>query len=503
MANQHQLEQQGINFKIKSLLTTSSSNELATLLKQCPDVNAELEPNKTLLYFACENNVAEIISLLIKNGATADGPCIGLALKQDNKAQLKQLLSNINKDFINKVDTLKLLKQYAPYSLGKLLPLLLEKLPKVSPYYLRELIIEQDADIALEYYLQKGEKLESIYSDALDKESPRCLEKTLKNRSKLKGKVEFNHFSDLKALVIIAEYDNKPLQHYFDIGLLNLTKQDNTGNRLLHEVVRRCNVEQLKYFLTITGMNVNQRTSDGNVALLLTVNQEKIKVLIDAGADLDLLITNDESILSKIDESLIILLLEAGANPNVVRGFDVPLIIRAIEEKSCYLDAILKTNVNVNDCNILQKYLSKPEVLSDILPTLIDLGINFNQTNVHGLLMSHALCALYPKNIVEKAINAGYCDIKKVDKNGFTSFIQASLSNNIEVLELLASKGVNVNHKTNLNFSALTYAIYRNDETMVRCLIKLGADSRQKTQGKTQLELCKALYYEKLVPLLK
>lgn len=490
-----ELERGKINIKIKESLTSASVTDIEALLKRCSDINADIEPNKPLLYFACEQSLTDIITLLIKYGAKANSKCIGLAINQGEIPLLKELLKHSNEQF-KKLDTIAFLKHYAPASLGESLPLLLEKLPNVSPYYVREVIIDNDEPKALDRFIQQGRSFNHMFSDALRSESALCIEKILQNKKRLEKEIDFTNEDILKAIDIIAEHYEQPLQQYFRLPCINVTDLDDQGYNFFHEVVMRCSVQQLDAFIKATKPDVNIRASSGYLPIQLTINAEKIKLIIDAGADLNLKSNFDELIIDSVDESLVALYLQNGAKPTP------NLITRAIDYKTCYLDAILDADIEVNSIPYFQENLYKTELFNDILARVISKGFSFNKVNKQGKLLSHVLCTLYPASIVKLAINAKAIDVKKVDKSGFTSLIQASINGNIEVVELLAKEGVDVNHKTRLKFSALTFAIYRNDEAMVRCLIKLGACTTDKVNGKSLLSLCQILNFKKLIPLL-
>ncbi|MGD1946243.1 MAG: ankyrin repeat domain-containing protein [Croceivirga sp.] len=112
----------------------------------------------------------------------------------------------------------------------------------------------------------------------------------------------------------------------------------------------------------------------------------------------------------------------------------------------------------------------------DLFTYLEGLGLEANLTNSDGKNLLHSL-AYRNKDleVFEHYLGKGL-NPNAQDSEGYTPLINASRSNAIEVIALLANSTKDINALDNKGRSALTHAVSRNNEKTVKWLLENGAD---------------------------
>ena len=112
----------------------------------------------------------------------------------------------------------------------------------------------------------------------------------------------------------------------------------------------------------------------------------------------------------------------------------------------------------------------------DLFTYLEGLGLEANLTNSDGKNLLHSL-AYRNKDleVFEHYLGKGL-NPNAQDSEGYTPLINASRSNAIEVIAVLANTTKDINALDNKGRSALTHAVSRNNEKTVKWLLENGAD---------------------------
>lgn len=233
--------------------------------------------------------------------------------------------------------------------------------------------------------------------------------------------------------------------------------QDSTGNTALHySLSNYLHGKNVDMFLSRQNIDVNLRNNFSQTPILLTLNNNYIKKLVDLGADVNVQDYAGMSPLhyacSKNDPELVDLLLSRGANVNIKDslGF-TPLI-------SCF------------------KEVTWPSFNG---PAVGACGVYYLSTNRPQRVTSY--------KIVKALLNNG-AKVNERDKESRSALNYAILQNNQPVLLLLLSSGAKVSNETSVQEELLTNAIYGGNSEIVKWLLEEGCDPNQIAyDGKTIL----------------
>jgi len=162
------------------------------------------------------------------------------------------------------------------------------------------------------------------------------------------------------------------------------------------------------------------------------------------------------------------MLLEYGANPNVILPGETPLPLYAARTQ------------NEGLLSLLLRYGADPNVVDTNLPPMISDG----NSMLMYVLSAH-------KSALVKALLDHGARANLENKNGDTALMWAAHYRDIETIKLLLSAGAEVNHKNKRGHSALTFAVTnlpvspeerRKDQEMVDLLLAAGADANARDQ---------------------
>jgi len=359
----------------------------------------------------------------------------------------------------------------------------------------------------------------------------------------------------------------------------NPNSLDPNGYPLLLYVIKNNDIDMVKLFIDY-GVNVNTtilsspskyaiKSKDVDVALLLLRNGAKptpddlvlamergyeylVGVMVEKGVDV-----NKESLdriypllfaVRVCDPSIVILLLDNGANINVhdrVSG-RTPLMVAASREKHEIVRLLLSRGVDLNSVDRDGNTALMVGMDVDIARMLIDAGIDINARNHDGdtalmlaiadrqydkaklllgmgveiegypllsktvdpymveMLLSHGVradtndggtaliraCGVNDISIARMLVDAG-TDVNAVDMNGDTPLIRAARGGYSPIVSYLISNGADIDTKGSGNKTALMNAIGENKPYAVKLLIAAGASlTARDDHGNNALMVC-------------
>ncbi len=280
------------------------------------------------------------------------------------------------------------------------------------------------------------------------------------------------------------------------------------------------------------GDDINEKDSNGNTMLHVAAAYEQVevaKILLDHGADIESVNNLD---LTPLETALL------WQSKNVAEFFQQQGAKRSLQAMIMAGDLQGISEAVENDESILNK--QKPEeylslisaVHSDqikVLEYLLDQGVSADALSKSGHTALHFAAQIGRPKIAEILIEKGGADLNKKDKDGvtplfwaafkgqnemveillkygaqFTIHIAAMLGDKKRLLDFLASDPDSVNAESFIKGTPLIFAVFRDQEEMVKILLEKGADPDIKTTfDDTPLELAKVRKNKKIIRLLK
>lgn len=233
---------------------------------------------------------------------------------------------------------------------------------------------------------------------------------------------------------------------------------------LFLQTVRNNDVNSLKLCLPYIE-NINVLGHEGWNALfnaLTNRNYEIMKILIDAGADVNCRWSNSGGTVLhsaigqyKVDINIIKLLIDAGADVNhQYNGFNV------LDQ---FLDNILGCKIDATNYN-------------ELVNLLCDNGADINHLDNNGYSLFDRVFKqkYYNTDLTELLYNRG-ADIDHADPNtGQTLLFYAISNRNIKIAEFLLLHGANVNHHDNSDITPLYHAMYLGNQDMIKLIQNYG-----------------------------
>ncbi|MBV8866804.1 MAG: ankyrin repeat domain-containing protein [Acidobacteriaceae bacterium] len=229
-----------------------------------------------------------------------------------------------------------------------------------------------------------------------------------------------------------------------------------------------------------SGFDPNSATKSGNVTALMlaTPDTEKMKILLDHGANADARAKNRYSALLVAAQytgstSAMNLLLDHGAKVRLPKGEGAPffnafpVMLAAMAGNSEVIGRLVKEGDRVDDkINLIGMF--------PVTPML-------------------ALATTHRTNCASALLDAG-AKVDQVDGDGLTSLSWAAISNRLDMARLLISRGADVNHLDKKGMTPLLYAAsidFSNSE-MIDLLLRSGARADARNgDGLTALDLAR------------
>jgi ankyrin repeat protein len=240
------------------------------------------------------------------------------------------------------------------------------------------------------------------------------------------------------------------------------------------------------------GFDPNSATNSGGVTalMLVTPDTEKMKILLEHGANADARAKNRFSALLVAaqygDSSIAMnLLLDHGAKVRPLNGQGAPYfnayptMLAAMSGNSEIIGRLVKEGDRVDDkMNVLGFFQVTP---------MLFLATSHRTDGVRALLDAGA-------------------KVDQVDRDGITSLSWAAIANRLEMARLLISRGADVNHVDKNGMTPLLYAasIDFGDSDMIDLLLKSGAHAEARNKdGLTALDLARKYKHSHLLPSLE
>jgi ankyrin repeat protein len=246
-----------------------------------------------------------------------------------------------------------------------------------------------------------------------------------------------------------------------------------TANSLLvHAKEGNANTIQL---LLTSGIPVDSADANGSSALALAASSGQtgaMEVLLAAGADKNKTDMNGDTALThavKMGEiEAAVLLVKSGARSDTINNLGEYALSSAIKNNDWpMVTALGKAGVN------------------------LDVQVDIGRTILHDIIDSSE-----EKKELAIALISGGADINVADNSGHTPFTAAVNHNQVELVALMAGKGVDVNavlYKNN-TYSALMEAVEMKEADLVRVLIEAGADVNFMVKEARESCLYRAVY---------
>ncbi|MFC1763445.1 ankyrin repeat domain-containing protein [Planctomycetota bacterium] len=306
-----------------------------------------------------------------------------------------------------------------------------------------------------------------------------------------------------------------PLCYAVDINNIDLVKilveagaDVNAGpwSPPLVKAVGKNNMAMAEYLID-HGADLNSPPDWGSLLQAVHVgNIEMMKLLLKKGADVNATEYTTPLLEAvtrhrQVDKEIVKLLLEHGANVDNKASWEEPPLGWAISLNDPYFRNILLAHgANVETKNPLgETYLQSVarSGRTESIQWLLEAGANFNAMSDNGQTALHIILDInsvnyerskLSKDTLELLLSKG-ADVELKDKDGRTPLHLASESADEDVVELLLDKGAKINEKENESgLTALHHAARIGKRNVAELLIAKGADINVKDkQGRTPL----------------
>ena len=263
---------------------------------------------------------------------------------------------------------------------------------------------------------------------------------------------------------------------------------DNEGYTCLMCASHHGHTETVRYLVGLKDVDVNHISDDGRSALVSAVRQEHadvVKVLIDAGADIERKGDDGRSLLvaSSANLQIVKMLVKAGAGVRATSNEGNTCLIfatyRGHTETVRYLVGLPQVDVNhKNNKGLTALHCAANHNQADAMEVLIDAGADIeakdDDTGSSPLHLSRGL------DVAKLLVKAG-AEVRATDNKGYTCLMCASYEGHTETVRYLVGlKDVDVNHISDDGRSALFSAVRKKHADVVEVLIDAGADIERK-----------------------
>ena len=246
--------------------------------------------------------------------------------------------------------------------------------------------------------------------------------------------------------------------------------EDSNGDTVL----MWANVDYLSRFLYVPGIAIDHQNKKGETALLYSTKLlNKLKLLVDAGANLDVQNQRGETALylsvlnDKFDSAK--LFIDAGADPRIPQkdGTTAFMLSTGTMMKTLYEKWPIDVNFMDNDGNTALS-LNILRARGSMVGFLIDNGANVNiGANSKTPLLSMALIAYIELPIVKCLVEAG-ANVNALDKNGASPLMRAvAMRGEQDYVSYLLEKGADWKYKTTTGVNILGGDISENNFTKI------------------------------------
>ncbi len=222
---------------------------------------------------------------------------------------------------------------------------------------------------------------------------------------------------------------------------------------------------------------------------LLRHNAKLVKLLLEAGANIEQRPTNDSIpplhyvVDINADQELVRLLIKSGANINACDdGGDTPLHVAADCSADINMRLLLQAGANIEAQNAQGQtplHLATEQEDETVISLLINHGANVNAQTNDGWTPLHAAAAKDAATVLPILLNHG-ANVNEKDNDDWTPLHAAAANDAAKVLPILLNHGANVNEKTNEGFTPLHAAAFNDAATVLPILLNHGANVHEK-----------------------
>jgi cytohesin len=224
-------------------------------------------------------------------------------------------------------------------------------------------------------------------------------------------------------------------------------------------------------------------------------------------------IVNGHTMLTKAcrneDQSIVNLLLEHGADPNIYiyqRHNDplTPLKVACMKQNTTIITSLLNSNADPNDGYAGQPYYrtSLHEVTEHrnlpLIELLLDAGSLANIPSPYQggfTAFEEACCMDMSGDIVETFLKYDVKTDRMQEKYKMKAIHMAAANNRINVMRVLLEYGVDINSKDGFGDTSLHHAAYNKDLLMYSFLLMNGADDNERNDSnKLPIDILKEHY---------
>ncbi len=266
---------------------------------------------------------------------------------------------------------------------------------------------------------------------------------------------------------------------------------DNSGYPVLFWAINHTNdMSDIIKLLIEHGANLNRKYHDGGTTILTQAihfgeaHINNIRTLIDGGENVNLLTDNKWSALmeavSKKDKNIIQLLLENGADINIITTHgDTGLMYLARDENdtSELIRLFIKSGADINKQNEFGHtplFFAAEHGHKNNIQTLLELGANPKITENDGsTALMKAIFAERPTEIIR--ILTKYIDMNQVNRQGATALCVATANQQYETIKILVDNGADLNQYCD-TVTPLILATNLDNLHIIKYLVEHGAD---------------------------
>lgn len=214
-------------------------------------------------------------------------------------------------------------------------------------------------------------------------------------------------------------------------------------------------------------------------------NIDIVKLLIDAGANVDIVGANDFTALHFATNGnhpdIVKLLIDTGININAVTKYKMTAVNLAISKNRDIVEILINAHANLDIANIKGETPIMYAIREgrDMVKLLIDAGANVNVFDKDSWSALHIASDENFTDIVELLIDAG-ADVDVSNKDGWSPLHIAVNKSFIDMVKLLINAGADVKKEIKIasgkNWTPLHFASRRDNTEIVKLLIDAGAD---------------------------
>jgi len=308
-------------------------------------------------------------------------------------------------------------------------------------------------------------------------------------------------FGPMTILTFAMYKDNVDTMKMLAANGLDVTREDETGETLMHFAAFVGSLNVMKWLCKEHGLNINKPSNNGDVPICIAAGCGHVNVvmwLLECGVDVNTKGQDGRTPLhqaaanGRID---MMRFLNGRANIDIEAGGNMTPLESAISNNR--IDSIrclvneLEVKVNApNSAGMTAIFgAAAMEGGSAMIDCLAELGADTNARYTHGRTPIFIATEFGLVENIKCLVRNG-ADVNKTNDTGMTPILVATISGNPAAIECLASLRADVNVSSFQNgVTPIFVAVDKNNIESVKCLIRHGADLNRKFQGMTPLDL--------------